>query len=77
MFSARQKREIADKVQRILRETNHPELPQGEIEFSLRIEGSACWSWTIIKNNGTVKDPSINPHNEAMDPETPQNKEAK
>ena len=33
MFSVRQKREIAEKVQKILRETNHPELPDGEIQF--------------------------------------------
>ena len=30
MFSVRQKREIADAVQKILRATNHPELPAGE-----------------------------------------------
>jgi len=34
MFSIRQKRMISDGVQRILRETNHPELPSGEIEFN-------------------------------------------
>ena len=29
MFSVKQKREIADKVQQVLKETNHPELPAG------------------------------------------------
>lgn len=40
MFSVRQKREIADKVQQILRETNHPELPEGEIQFHLHVAGA-------------------------------------
>jgi len=35
MFSVQQKRKIADEVQKILRETNHPELPNGEINFHL------------------------------------------
>ena len=38
MFSVKQKREISDKVQKILRETAHPELPEGEIKFSLLLE---------------------------------------
>lgn len=44
MFSVRQKREIADKVQAILRETNHPELPEGEIVFSIHVKGAEEWS---------------------------------
>ena len=65
MFSIQQKREIADAVQRILRGTNHPELPSGEINFRLRVEGAEDWSWAEIKNNGSVKDPTVNPWNEA------------
>jgi hypothetical protein len=35
MFSVRQKREIAEQVQNILRATSHPEeLPEGEISFN-------------------------------------------
>ena len=67
MFSVRQKREIAHKVQEILRATNHPELPAGEIQFSLVVVGATPMSWAGIKNNGVVKNPSINPHNEMMD----------
>jgi hypothetical protein len=67
MFSIRQKREIADAVQRILRGTNHPELPSGEINFLLRVEGAEDWSWAEIKNNGSVKNPTVNPWNEAND----------
>ena len=67
MFSVRQKREIADKVQKILRETNHPELPKGEIQFQLIVQGTEFWSWADIKNNGAVKTPSVNPWNEQVD----------
>lgn len=67
MFSVRQKREIAEAVQKILRETNHPELPKGEIQFRLRVEGAESWSWAEIANNGSVPNPGINPHNELQD----------
>jgi hypothetical protein len=67
MFSVRQKREIADAVQRVLRETNHPELPAGEIEFTLHVKGAQLWSWADIRNNGAVADPDVNPHNERQD----------
>ena len=68
MFSVREKRDIADKVQTILRETHHPELPEGEISFSLHVFGAASWSWADIRNNGAVETPSVNPYNEAQDP---------
>ncbi len=64
MFSLKQKREISEKVQEILRDTNHPELPDGEISFNLSVCGKESWSWALIKNNGNVPNPSINPWNE-------------
>ena len=67
MFSVRQKREISDAVQKILRDTNHPELPEGEIEFHLDVAGKQAWSYAHIRNNIAVTNPSVNPHNEAMD----------
>jgi hypothetical protein len=67
MFSVRQKREIAEKVALILRATGHPELPAGEIRFTLRVDGSEVWSWADIRNNGAEASPGVNPHNEAMD----------
>ncbi len=69
MFSVRQKREISDKVQEILRKTNHPELPKGEINFMLRVEGAESWSWAEIRNNGAVTKPGVNPWNEQQDKE--------
>lgn len=70
MFSVRQKREIADAVHRILRATDHPELPAHpqEIRFELRVLGAEPWPWAIIRNNGAVPEPVPNPHNEAQDP---------
>lgn len=71
MFSVRQKREISEAVQKILRDTKHPELPNDghtEIEFHLHIEGAEKWSWADIRNNGNVHAPSANPHNESQDP---------
>ena len=67
MFSVKQKREIAEAVQKILRDTNHPELPKGEISFSLHVTGSRFWSWANIRNNGAAENPTVNPHNEAQD----------
>jgi hypothetical protein len=67
MFSVRQKREISEAVQKILRDTGHPELPDGEIEFQLHVQGVECWSWAVIQNNGAVPNPGVNLYNELMD----------
>ena len=66
MFSMQQKRDIAEKVQTILRATNHPELPKGEIEFNLDVTGAESWSWAKIRKNGGVTNPGINLHNEEV-----------
>lgn len=67
MFSVRQKREISEAVQKVLRDTNHPELPDGEISFNLHVDGAEAGSWADIKNNGSVLNPSVNLHNEMQD----------
>lgn len=67
MFSCLQKRQIADAVQGILRATNHPELPSGEIRFKLHVDGAEEWSWADIQNNGAVENPECNPWNELQD----------
>ncbi len=66
MFSVKQKREIADAVQKILRATNHPELPADEIQFQLHVSGARDWSWADIQNNGAVTKPGVNPWNERV-----------
>ena len=67
MFSIEQKRRIAESVQKILRETNHPELPKGEIQFKLEVAGAEHWSWAVIRNNGAVLNPDVNLWNELQD----------
>jgi hypothetical protein len=74
MFSVRQKREIANAVQKILQYTNHPELPRGEIQFHLHVDGAQPWSWADIRNNGAVILPNVNPWNERQDPFNKNNK---
>ncbi len=73
MFSMKQKQEISRAVQEILRDTNHIELPHdGEITFTLRVEGDQEWSWAVIKNNGQFTDDNpvtINAWNEFMSKE--------
>ena len=64
MFSTSQKRLIANNIQKILHDTKHEELPDGEIEFHIHIKGAESWSWADIRNNGDVQNPSINPWNE-------------
>lgn len=51
MFSRELKSEIAKKIQDILRETQHPELPKGEIQFLLHVDGGESMSWANIRNN--------------------------
>ena len=64
MFNVREKRDIAEKIQQILRDTNDPELPKGEIQFWLHVDGMDDLSWADIRNNGAVANPDINPWNE-------------
>jgi hypothetical protein len=52
MFSPELKKEISEKIQQILRETNHPELPEGEIPFILHVDGGYGSSWANIRNTG-------------------------
>ena len=73
MFSVQQKRDIADAVQAVLRATNHPELPEGEIQFCLQVDGAESWSWADIRNNGAVPQPSVNPWNETHDADAAEN----
>lgn len=69
MFSVEQKREIADAVHRILRNTEHPELPKrGQpIRFNLHVDGAESWSWADIQNNEAITKPGVNPWNETQD----------
>lgn len=50
MLSREVKKEISRKVQAILRKVNDDELPDGEINFILHIDGKETWSWANIQN---------------------------
>ncbi len=50
MFSPLLKQEISRAVQEILQNTQHPELPQGEVSFILHVDGAEDWSWANIRN---------------------------
>lgn len=67
MFSVRQKQEIAEKIQTLLKDTKHPELPEGDIRFQIHVEGAEAWSWADIQDNASATNPGINPWNESQD----------
>ena len=54
MFSTALKHLIAQEVQDLLRATYHPELPEGEINFLLHVDGKVYDAWTNIRNNGAA-----------------------
>jgi len=67
MFSFKEKQIIADKIEKILLDLKHPEMPDNMPIFELHVEGKERWSWTNIAPNWTFKDgnkPSINLFNE-------------
>ena len=50
MFSSQQKKYISSRVQAILKEIANDELPDGEINFILHVDGAEDWSWANIRN---------------------------
>ena len=66
MFSVAQKRMIASEIQALLRNTKHPELPKGNIKFTLHVSGEDAWSWADIQDNESVPIPNVNPWNEEI-----------
>ena len=61
MFSPELKQEISEAIQKILQSTGHPELPRGEIDFLLHVDGSQFWSWANIRNksNRNAETPQV------------------
>ena len=57
MFSPKTNRMIAAKVQQVLEDIKSSEnaegseLPRGEINFLLHVDGAEHWSWANIHNN--------------------------
>jgi hypothetical protein len=50
MFSQGTKKYISDEVQKILQKVLDSELPTGEINFILHVDGAQSWSWANIRN---------------------------
>jgi hypothetical protein len=51
MFSPQQKKEIAAKVQHAIQQTLNDELPVGEVNFILHVDGADPISWANIRNS--------------------------
>ena len=51
MLSAKVKQEISKKIQIMLQSIDDNELPNGEINFLLHVDGAEDWSWANIRNN--------------------------
>ena len=51
MFTPQEKQEIAKKVQQAIQQTFNKELPVGEVNFILHVDGEDDWSWANIRNN--------------------------
>ena len=53
MFSRAEKNKIAQAVEDVLRDINHPEmdLANNPVRFFLHVEGAADWSWADIEPN--------------------------
>jgi hypothetical protein len=70
MFSIRQKQILARVIEETILGFEHPEMPREKPLFRLHVIGKENWSWAEIEPNWTFenKEPTVNPHNEAMDP---------
>jgi|GEM_PF-4270899 len=66
MFSLEEKKKIADAVEKVLIEINHPEMPKDNPMFTLHVVGKKSWSYADILPNHTYKDtkPTITKWNE-------------
>jgi len=51
MFSIEEKRKIADAIEKVLLEINHPEMPKDKPMFNIHIDGKESWSWADIYPN--------------------------
>jgi len=66
MFSVEEKKKIAEAIEKLLLDLNHPEMPKDKPTFKLHVDGKESWSWADIEPNWVyeIKKPSVNPWNE-------------
>ena len=55
MFSKQEKITIADGIEKILLNLNHPEMPKEKPMFKIHIDGKENWSWADIEPNWTYE----------------------
>ena len=51
MFSVKEKQKIAEVVEKVLLEIDHPEMPKEKPVFQLHVMGKEDWSFANIKPN--------------------------
>lgn len=56
MFSREDKKKIAEAVEKVLLEIDHPEMPKEKPMFMLHVNGKEYWSWADIKPNWTYEE---------------------
>ena len=56
MFSVEEKRKIAEAVEKVLLDINHPEMPKEKPSFKLHVDGVESWSWADIEPNWKYDD---------------------
>jgi len=67
MFSGKEKKMISQKLEEILLELKHPEMPDERPSFKLHVDGKEDWSWADIEPNWTFNEenkPGGSPWNE-------------
>ncbi len=67
MFSMEEKKKIAEAVEKLLLELDHPEMPKEKPLFKLLVSGKEGWSYADIRPNWTFNEdhkPGVNPWNE-------------
>jgi hypothetical protein len=67
MFSFKEKKMIAQKIEELLLSLRHPEMPDEKPKFRLHVDGKESWSWADIEPNWTFSEenkPGINLFNE-------------
>jgi len=67
MFSVEEKKLIAKKIEELLLELKHPEMPTEKPYFKIHIDGKEGWSWADIEPNWVFeegKEMGVNDFNE-------------
>ena len=56
MFSVEEKKMIAKKIEDLLLDLRHPEMPKIKPKFSLHVDGKESYSWADIEPNWVFED---------------------